>query len=366
MSVYQMFFEVLVTDMLGDVIAAPSSLGQPAMFKKLIFDFLSCLDDADNFLLSGKTDPYMWHYHAIHHTTSTSSSLPLLLRHLLHSSSLRFNTLTSAETILSTFYTEHLLEVAAQRHQKDHGQFYTPSAVVRFMWDRCLDSATLLDPLLAYLRYPIDLSVSDLVPTALDPCMGIGSFLCEYVTRVTSLAYSQPLIWSSPQALSLLLRSLCASLWGVEIDAHALRLGRINLVVHLLPLYRRLLELHPSPLTLKLPRLRLFRNDTLLLALPPPGPEMEWERAHLTLLRDPSRMKFRYVVTNPPYMIRKTGFVARPDPQVCDERVLGGRGTQAYMYFLWVCLQRVEEELGKVCLVTPSQWIVLEFAEGLR
>ncbi|RUP43834.1 hypothetical protein BC936DRAFT_136667 [Jimgerdemannia flammicorona] len=362
MSVYQMFFEALVTDLVGDVTTATSSS------RDIASDFLACFDDADNFLLSGEMDPYMWHYHAIHHTIP-ASTLPLQLRQLLHASSIRFTTLSSIETIFSTFYTEHFLEVAAQRHQKDHGQFYTPNSVVRFMWDRCLDPVALLFDLLSHLdHHPPAYPTIPLIPLTLDPCMGIGGFLCEYATRVIAAARSAPLVWDSAHALTLTFRALCDSLWGVEIDGFAFHLGKVNLMVHLIPLYRRYVEvsLPAAAPRLVLPRLHLFRNDTLRLTLPEPGAESEWEHTHLRLLRDPERLRFRYVVTNPPYMIRKTGFIAQPDPSLYDERVLGGRGMQAYMYFLWVCLQRVEPERGQVCLVTPSQWIVLEFADRLR
>jgi methylase of polypeptide subunit release factors len=90
-----------------------------------------------------------------------------------------------------------------------------------------------------------------------------------------------------------------------------------------------------------------------------------FEKACLNVLRNASQ-KFDFVVTNPPYMIRKTGFVSQPDPIIYNEEKLGGRGSQAYLYFMWIALQRCDDQQGQVCLITPSQWTVLEFAQHIR
>ncbi|KAI7849187.1 hypothetical protein BDC45DRAFT_415001, partial [Circinella umbellata] len=65
-------------------------------------------------------------------------------------------------------------------------------------------------------------------------------------------------------------------------------------------------------------------------------------------------------------MIRKTGLVTEPDPALYDSQVLGGRGAQAYLYFMWICMLRCNPSTGQICLITPSQWMVLEFAQHLR
>ncbi|ORX62363.1 hypothetical protein DM01DRAFT_1276783, partial [Hesseltinella vesiculosa] len=64
-------------------------------------------------------------------------------------------------------------------------------------------------------------------------------------------------------------------------------------------------------------------------------------------------------------MIRKTGFITLPDRALYDPAILG-KGTQAYMYFMWLCLQRLDPACGQLCFITPSQWTVLSFAEQLR
>ncbi|GAB5586720.1 hypothetical protein Unana1_01620 [Umbelopsis nana] len=63
--------------------------------------------------------------------------------------------------------------------------------------------------------------------------------------------------------------------------------------------------------------------------------DVAWEYEQLAKLRDPSALKFDFMVTNPPYMIRKTGFISMPDMALYDMTLIGGRGTQAYISWLW-------------------------------
>jgi methylase of polypeptide subunit release factors len=136
------------------------------------------------------------------------------------------------------------------------------------------------------------------------------------------------------------------------------------------PLYQRCCALNaPFPQGFSVGRLSLFRNDTLRLDLDAnlyTTKDRTWEQQQLLRLRDPSQLVFDYIVTNPPYMIRKTGYLTDPDKALYDDRYLGGKGTQAYMYFLWFCLQRLHPVTGQLCFITPSQWTVLEFAGNLR
>ncbi|CAG8517406.1 15079_t:CDS:2 [Racocetra fulgida] len=194
-------------------------------------------------------------------------------------------------------------------------------------------------------------------PRVLDPCMGIGSFLCEFIHRVTLAARQCPSVWHDPKAISHLLQSLTENIWGIEIDAFAFHLCKLNITIHMLPLYKRFVQLS-YPNEIKLPRLHLFCNDTLNLYLP--KRELTWEYDNLWLLRSPQRLKFDYIVTNPPYMIRKTGFISEPDSELFDERVLGKGGMQAYAYFFWFCVERCREEAGEICLISGKPPITSE------
>jgi type I restriction-modification system DNA methylase subunit len=208
-----------------------------------------------------------------------------------------------------------------------------------------------------------------ILPRVFDPCMGIGAFLCEYLTRLISRTKAQEILWNDGGALKYILAQLPDSIWGVEIDPFAYKLGKLNIMVHMFPLYQQCLLLGTSFESFSINRLSLFRNDSLRLDLdanPYTTKDKTWEQQQLLRLRDPAKLDFDYVVTNPPYMIRKTGFVTNPDKSLYDEKYLGGKGTQAYMYFMWFCLQRCHPVTGQLCFITPSQWTVLEFAESLR
>lgn len=192
--------------------------------------------------------------------------------------------------------------------------------------------------------------------------MGMGAFLCEFLTRWVMQLDSAT--WDNAVALEqVLCTDIPAHIWGVELDPVALRLAKLNILVHLLPLYRRLRQLtQQNTLTLRVDRLHLFCSDTLRLT---PVGDDPWEHVELQRLHS-GHLVFDYIVTNPPYMIRKTGRITDPDPALYDSRILGGRGVQAYVYFMWICLQRCDPHDGELCLITPSQWLVLEFARHLR
>ncbi|ORY94032.1 hypothetical protein BCR43DRAFT_495751 [Syncephalastrum racemosum] len=277
---------------------------------------------------------FTWHYREV--VRGLRSTVDI--RQRLVEAGIQFSTLEFVDMILSQFYTTCFLEIEAQKHQKDHGQFYTPQSVVHYMWDMCP---------------PPHASSS-----VFDPCMGTGAFLCEYLIRLAALHETS----SVDTLLTLFTQRIPNQVWGVDIDPFALELGKLNVMIHLFPFYKRLLQLRQPVAPRSVGRLRLFCNDTLQLALTGDA----WEQAQLARLRDPTSLRFDFIVTNPPYQIRKTGFVTMPDPQMYDERILGGRGMHCYLYFMWICLQRCDPHTGQVCLITPSQWVVLEFAEQLR
>lgn len=288
--------------------------------------------------------PFLWYYH------QQRIALLYHLRIHLHNYDI---SVTTIDTIFSRFYTLYFLEASAQKHQKDHGQYYTPKSVIQFMWEKVIASN------------PFSLN-SNSLPRIFDPCLGIGSFLCEYINRL--IEKSRMSIWDNDERLAkLLTQDIPESIWGIEIDPFAYHLCKLNLMVHLFPVYKRLNELQLNLTPHSINRLRLFCNDTLTLRLDSIHHEQDtFERDCLNLLRDPAQLKFHYIVTNPPYMIRKTGFITQPDPTLYDLQTLGGRGTQAYIYFMWVALQRIDDQQGQLCLITPSQWTVLEFAQHLR
>lgn len=320
-------------------------------------NFMQLFNDHDS-LLNQENQPFLWFY-ALHHMslvddlhkqlTATKKLHPILI-------------LANIDSIFSKFYTHYFLEISAAKHQKDHGQFYTPQSVLRFMWDRCADVPHLIKLLQQN---------NARMCRVFDPCLGIGSFLCEFLTRFIKAC--QFTVWNDAQRLTqLLLQDIPDHIYGIEIDPFAYQLCKMNMMVHLYPLYQRIHELQVQLPPKSIHRLRLFCNDTLKLNVESnPFWNTEtvdpFEKHWLDQLRDTSNLKFDFIVTNPPYMIRKTGFITQPDPTIYDESKLGGaKISQAYLYFMWIALQRCDDSNGQVCLITPSQWMVLEFAEQLR
>ncbi|KAG0377675.1 hypothetical protein BGX24_005649, partial [Mortierella sp. AD032] len=203
------------------------------------------------------------------------------------------------DVILNELYTTHILSMTAKEHQKDHGQFYTPPGVVDFMWKRTiLDRGRLLDQFVESMSSSIppyraqqDLQ-EPLIPTALDPCLGVSTFLSCYVRLLIQEAERDhnETIWKSEAACRLLLSQICTHVWGIELDGFAFWMAR----------------------------------DTLQLTVPDgTSPKTVWDRHCILQLRNPSRLQFDFIVTNPPYMIRKTGTFSAPDPEVYDWSILG-------------------------------------------
>ncbi|KAI9288296.1 S-adenosyl-L-methionine-dependent methyltransferase [Umbelopsis sp. AD052] len=345
MTVYVSFLEVSTS-----LMASKESLG----FLTLPFEtIMNSFDPFDNIFHDASEDMYFWYYvEQRYFLGSVTSSICKELQVL----NFTVEKPHQAEAILSSFYTNHLLRFAAQRHQKDHGQFYTPTAVVDFMWTACMnDDAAWGSNVL-----------NSNCPSVLDPCMGTGSFLSSYIERIVQCLQEKSTSWDNSDALKTMINSMCSNIWGIEIDHFVAQLGKLNVMLHIFPLLCRWMSITGQPLDFRLPRLNLFCNDILTLSLPPTNHFNNWEFEQLTKLRDPDLLKFEYMVTNPPYMIRKTGFIAMPDTSLYDMSLIGGRGSQAYMYFMWICLQRCHPLRGRLCFITPSQWILLEFAKNLR
>ncbi|KAI8986461.1 S-adenosyl-L-methionine-dependent methyltransferase [Pilobolus umbonatus] len=326
------------------------------ILKGLFVNFMQLFSPSDSIFSTSKHHPLLWFY--IYHKQSNDRSIVVDIQYQLREIDHHW-ILSNIDTIFSRFYTLYFLETSVQKHQKDHGQYYTPHSVIQFMWNKCITDDSLLS---RYFN----------MPRVFDPCLGIGSFLCEFLVRLIDVGRSK--VWDNPERLvNLLTRDIPNNIWGVEIDPFAYELCKINMMVHLFPIYERLLELNIYIPPYSIQRLRLFCNDTLKLHIDSNPYYVEhndyqdtFEAQSLDLLRDPESLRFDYIVTNPPYMIRKTGFITQPDSLLYDETILGGKGTQAYLYFMWICLQRCDDLHGQICLITPSQWTVLEFAQHLR
>lgn len=270
----------------------------------------------------------------------------------------RFSSMDNIEAILTKLYTQNILAPTAHEHRKNNGQFFTPKSVVQFMWSICLKGNS-------------NSNIINRLPRVLDPCMGMGAFLCEYVTRLVEKAKEDPEIWNNGAALQSILAQLPESMWGVEIDPFVYKLGKLNIMAHVFPLYQQCRALNTSLDGFSIGRLSLFRSNTLLLVGSDPNPDSTddatWEHEQLLRLRFPDRLSFDYVLANPPYKIQK--LVQLVDPAVTsynDLNVTCSKGNQAYLYFLRFCLQRIHPTNGQLCVITPSQWTIGIYTKPLR
>ncbi|KAF9973992.1 hypothetical protein BGZ73_002714 [Actinomortierella ambigua] len=355
----------------------------PPNIPKDLLNFLALFSNRDNFMRPirvalSRTDPslnmaqeftlhdpaeyiglFTWHFYLF-----ASQGLEQMGREMVDESvvgQIQF------DVVLNDLYSTHVLGFSAKEHQKDHGQFYTPPSVVDFMWRRTLRGhEDLLGDFRAFLSasyseraapkwyqdpsdYPTNSSppALSLIPSVLDPCLGVSTFLSYYIREVIWQAQQDSSIWGSEIALSLLMSQIVHHTWGVELDGFAFWIARCGILAALVPLVQRIQVLKactynetfrglspppssPSPLVIQgdqhYPRLHLFCADTLQLTMPQPTEHEDnaWERECIRQLRDPSLLRVSFVVTNPPYMIRKTGTFSTPDPEVYDMSILGG------------------------------------------
>ncbi|KAI8071774.1 S-adenosyl-L-methionine-dependent methyltransferase [Gongronella butleri] len=337
MSVYQSLAEVIFCDLLFQ-----GSLSDQRDVEEMhqAFDAYLRIFAPEDALFSRSDDPFTWF-----HEANRTHIVRLLVQDLRNQLEIDFNSFELVDTILTQFYSRLLLEELAACHQKSYGQFYTPDSVTRFMWDRCFQDE------------------EDTIPAGrrvLDPCMGIGSFLCTFLRRLVGQA--QQHLWNDGPALQSLLSELPSNIWGIDIDPFAYRLAKFNILVHLTPLYRRCMQLGIQFEESSLDRLCLFRNDTLRLPLPDPETD-PWEFAQIHKLRNPDRLTFDYIVINPPYMTRKSN--SQPDWRLLANAA-DCKATQGYISFLRFCYPRLNPTIGQLAFIVPQQWLVLASNTNFR
>ncbi|KAI8071773.1 hypothetical protein BC940DRAFT_330979 [Gongronella butleri] len=313
----------------------------------LVNDFLH-LFAKNRHVLSDPDDPFTWFY-----AKRRASIVARLSGRIRRKFGTGFASVKYADTILTRFYSGTLLKAVAWRHQKDLGQFYTPQCVVDFMWWRCFREDG-----------NADLLAQDL-PFVLDPCMGNGSFLCSYLVHLLEFVQKRDDLWNNGAALCSLFARLPGHLWGVELDPFIHRLGKLNVILHLFPFFKKCVSLGVAMDQIEVERLCLLCNDTLLLT--PPDEELHpWEHQQVLKLRDPALLQFDYIVTNPPYMTRRSGFFKDPDTELYNMNEIGQGCPQIYVYFIWFALKRLNQATGLLCFITPIQWLRTSCGTRLR
>lgn len=191
--------------------------------------------------------------------------------------------------LLSSVYEELTKSV-----EKTMGQFYTPRPVVNFMLEK-------VDPVSQVDRQNYD-PAKDRVKLMIDPSCGSGGFCAAYAARAVKLASETHGLWKSAVKVEAFLKSLVSAVYGVDLDPFACHLTKLNLVMQILPLIKRLEELGRSEDQISaflkgIPGWNVFHADTLSVF------GLSNCDLHKTIFMEGTeRRLFDYVVGNPPFI----------------------------------------------------------------
>ena len=199
----------------------------------------------------------------------------------------RFNFMQVNRDLLGDVYQGYL----PPRERKRLGEFYTPKKVVEYILDA--------------VGYKPENEIRE--KKILDPACGSGSFLVEATQRLVERYRRSGLNLKNPDDARQIIKECINHIYGLDIHPFACFIAETNLHFQLIDLFDIVRQ---KDRYYKLPRLNVYRTDSLI----PPGEGL----IELTVFRDNSRrkmvieetkgadrikrMKFDYVVGNPPYV----------------------------------------------------------------
>jgi len=186
-----MFFEIVTKELLCDN-------ADDVFAKRRMEGFMNIFQDNDNVFIHQMTnntgnynvlEGFIWYYQLIHPRGDYCHDLSI--------TQITFTFYSLCDVHFHRIYPINVLyQILLERFCKRTSRRswpYTPREVMKFMWDRALFGkgiGTEVDKLLGF--YPQNCHGHDQthdgscghlpdVPSVLDPCMGIGSFLCEFI-----------------------------------------------------------------------------------------------------------------------------------------------------------------------------------------
>lgn len=229
---------------------------------------------------------------------------------------------------LSRLYERYIDE-----HDKRHkGQYYTPHAVIAFMWDR-------LGFTPATFAHRIRENKSTFI---YDPAMGCGGFLLEAASRIIKETLSGKR--TIPRLL--LARDLVmTSLYGTEVTYVPFLLAKLNILFLLAPVIRLLQEKGYAG------------GESILLSL-----------YHKDALSEvPDAEVFDYAAFNPPYVGEK-GHKALFDKTLAAYPWLKEHyfAKMDYMYFFIILALARLKEGGHLSVITSAYWYTAHGAKRVR
>jgi len=212
------------------------------------------------------------------------------------------------QDILGTIYEDYIERV----DKKNKGQYYTPRAIVSFIWDRVGYNKPG-----SYFWHIEGKRVPKLI---FDPATGSGGFLVEAARRIRECPEFD---WNDPQDLRDIWRAILWYIFGSEISSFPYYLTQVNLLIQLTPVIRRILELtgekpreEPTPLGVLCRDSMELHNPELQLSmqeLEEEKEELQPKILHFTAaeerihekVKSKFAEKFSYVCANPPYIGEK-------------------------------------------------------------
>jgi hypothetical protein len=323
----------------------------------------SVLDDS-------RCEGWDWFYNKIKFQNSCQISYDTVFKHFVHL--VRTNEELLNMNWIDNIYTQLFHQTNSSlkffegesQIQRDRGQFFTPIEVVDFMWNIAIPNWD------DHIKHQImGARIQDLV---FDPCMGLGTSILYYIDRVVKQLRSNhcKVIWNNPKSLELIYNKLRSGIFGIELDLVPFLVCLCRIEAHLFPIYIQISRLNRDLIEINNSPVRLFWNDTLQLLpreefIKRPTDTMyrRWSEAQINKLRN-FKYSFSIVLTNPPYLLRHQ--FSFPDPKLYSQAILGGKGHQAYLYFIWLGLHCISHEYGQLVMITPSQWLTCEFAQRFR
>jgi len=175
--------------------------------------------------------------------------------------------------------------------RKKLGEFYTPKKVIEYILDAC--------------GYKPENEIQG--KKLLDPACGSGGFLVEATRRLIERYRRIGLDIRNPDDARQIIEECISRIYGLDIHPFACFIAEMNMLFQLIDLYDTAREKYRH---YKIPRLNIYRTDSLI----PPGETpielsgfMENSRRKMLIEETRGadrikRMKFDFVVGNPPYV----------------------------------------------------------------
>jgi type I restriction-modification system DNA methylase subunit len=259
-----------------------------------------------------------------------------------------FDFKTVDSDILGHVYEDYL----SKEERKKLGEYYTPPEVVRYILDA--------------VGYTSAEEIKG--KKILDPSCGSGTFLVEAVRRlIKSLSkkpYKSSVARPEPDEASMILESVRNCIYGLDINIFACHITEMNLFFQTIDLYGAVKSKYKEEV---FSGFNVFQTDSLMPPKPKSEDFSEWGKSDSNNAKGIAgikRMKFDFVVGNPPYVR-----VQRLDKEQKEQYGKYYRTPKANYDIYIIFIERGAkwlENSGKLGFITPDQYTLTNYGEKLR